>query len=244
MRKDSVQWWIPFLGVGAVLALSPVEAQEARGLRWYARLSADALLLQETSLEKLRFPGTGPVSVVGDDIEFEPGFGLGIGGGCWLTPWLAVEVETGYGVNNIDTLGGHDVADAMVAQMPWLVNLVFQYDGWKKIKPFLGAGAGGLTTILSVDDQTWIDAEGDDAWIDGSQDDTVLAFQGFAGVTYQFTDNVSVGLRYRFLGASGPSWDVEVGSWDAENHLLLTKGDIACDDLQSHSISAQFTYRF
>lgn len=244
MRKDSVRWWIPFLGMGAVLTLNPAQSQETRGVRWYARLSADVLLLQETSLEKFQFQGPGPVSAEGDRVEFDPGFGFGIGGGCWLTPWLAVEIETGYGVNGIDRMGADETVDAMVAQIPWFANLIYRYNGWGKFKPYVGAGAGGLTTILSIDDDIWVDSEGDHAWLDGSQDDTVFAFQGFAGVGYEFTDNVSVSLRYRFLGAAGPSWNIESGYWDAEGHVVLTEGNIAFDDLRSHSLSVQFTYRF
>jgi len=116
-----------------------------------------------------------------------------------------------------------------------LVNLVFQLRTQSGFVPFAGAGAGGTLQIASFDEYDNGISTGGAGQLDGSDSDIVFAWQAFAGVRYEFNPRMAVGVTYRYMMADGPEWDVDVGS---ANQTL------AIDDLESHTITAQFAYRF
>lgn len=111
---------------------------------------------------------------------------------------FSFEVEAGVVYNPFDKLrvGGSvggvsfseyaTVSDMSLWQVPILANVVFTVPLDSRFKPFVGAGVGGIWTIMSGEDT--------------SNSDFTFAFQGLAGLNFALAENVEVGVVYKFLG--------------------------------------------
>ena len=146
------------------------------------------------------------------DLELDPGFRASIAGGFHFSPMLAVELETGFLYNEVD--GSDDVA---LSHVPILANLIFRFDtGGSPWVPFIGGGAGGVLSILDFDNDE-LDEEETDT-------DFVFAWQALAGLHYQFSDNMSVGVTYKYLGVNSPEFDIQGTGVEMDvvhNHAIL-----------------------
>jgi len=206
-------------GVAVLLALC-VQAEDRK---WYARLDAGGTLLNNTDVEEFIGPASG-------EMEFDPGYGFGVSGGYHITPWLAVELQTGYTINGVDGL------DAVLTQLPFTANVVYECKYCGKFVPFLGVGVGGVTSIFTVDD--WVNVGEGTVDLEGSDGDIVFAYQAFGGFRYEFNDRMSVGFLYRFRGTGAPSWDVE------DDYTGNTIGQISLDNIYTHTFSVLFNMKF
>jgi opacity protein-like surface antigen len=198
------------------------QAQDA-GSNWYFRAGLGASLPADTEVKE--FLGAGG----GGDVGFDPGFSFDVAGGYRVTPWLGVEVETGFRFNSFE-----DTSDTSLTQIPFMANAVVQCNHFKHFVPFVGVGVGGVASILDIDEEIFV-GEGT-IRLEGSESDLVFAYQAFAGVRYDFNDRMGVGLMYRFMGTMGPAWDVEGDGFDDEQ--------IELDDVFTHSISVMFHMQF
>ena len=153
------------------------------------------------------------------DLELDPGFRASISGGVHFTPMLAVELESGFLYNEVD--GSDDVA---LSHVPILANVIFRFDtGGSPWVPFIGAGAGGVLSMLDFDN--------DDIDEDESDTDFVFAWQGLAGIHYQFSDNMSVGVTYKYLGVGGPEFEIQ-------------DTGVELDSIHNHAILGSFNWGF
>jgi opacity protein-like surface antigen len=222
-----------FLKLGTVIAGVAfglaMQAQNADS-KWYFRTDLGASLPMETDLEE--FLDLDPAGEA--EIEFDAGMRLGVAGGYRITPWLALELESGVLFNSINDTDG-DSVDASLTQVPFMGNLVVQCNNFNRWVPFIGVGAGGVSSVLDIDER--IDTGAGILLVKGTDADVVFAYQAFAGVRYELNDRMGVGLVYRFMGAQGASWDVEN---DGAGEDL----EIAFDDVFTHSISALFHLYF
>jgi opacity protein-like surface antigen len=166
--------------------------------------------------------------VTGNSVEFDPGFHFGIGVGRELTRFLSVEVESGFNYNSLKSIQDATASSGNVYRVPVLGNLVLQYPNRTRIVPVIGAGVGahwavfdaqnvelGATT-LNEDSETW-----------------TFGYQGYAGIRYQFRQNMSLGVFYHYSVADGPSWD-----------FSSADGNLKLDSLRTHSLSLTFGWRF
>lgn len=197
--------------------------------KWYFRADLGASLVNDTDLEEFL-----DLDTSGVELDFDPGLQLGVAGGYRITPWLAVEIESGVLFNSMDGVNGESV-EASLTQVPFMGNLVVQCNNFERWVPFLGVGAGGVSSILDIDER--ISTGIGTLRIEGNEADVVFAYHAFAGFRYEFNERMGVGLIYRFMGTQGPSWDVE--NDDVGGDL-----EIAFDDVYTHSISAMFQLQF
>jgi opacity protein-like surface antigen len=216
--------WFAGIAFGLV-----VQAQNADS-KWYFRTDLGASFPMETDLEE--FLDLGPTGEA--DIEFDAGMRLGVAGGYRVNPWLALELESGVLFNSISDADGNSV-DASLTQVPFMGNVVVQCNNFDRWVPFIGVGAGGVSSVLDIDER--VDTSAGTLFLDGNDADLVFAYQAFAGVRYEFNDRMGVGLVYRFMGAQGASWEVE-------NEGASEDFEIAFDDVFTHSISALFHLHF
>lgn len=147
---------------------------------------------------------------------FDPGFRIGVAGGYRFTPMISAEIESSYLFNDFE-----DAADSTFSQVPFLANMVFRFENSSSFVPFIGAGVGGVATILTIDD---IISEDDDS-------DVVFAWQAQAGVHYRINDNMSAGITYKYLGVDGPEFDFGGGTFGFET-------------MHNHSFMASFQWSF
>jgi opacity protein-like surface antigen len=224
--KNPLMARIGIMIVGLVGCLA-LQAQNAES-KWYFRGDLGAALAQETDVKQF----LGPVD--GVEVDFDPGLQLGVAGGYRITPWLAVELESGVLFNSVHEVGG-DSIDASLTQLPFMANLVVQCNNFDRWVPFVGLGAGGVSSILDIDQR--FAANGGTLYVEGNDVDLVFGYHAFAGLRYEFNDRMGVGLIYRFMGSQGAAWEVE-DAFDVEDL------EIELDDVFTHSVSIVFQLHF
>ena len=184
----------------------------------YFRAAVGPALAENTAVKEL----LGPLS--NTKARFDPGAHLDFAAGFNFNRWLGAELETGFIYNNIDRIGA-SFPDASLSHVPFLANLVLRYDVPNcKWVPYIGAGAGGDTSVLEINNSLGVD---------GSDGDVVFAAQAFAGLTYRINRRMSVGVGYKFFWADDPSW-----------HVQGTGGQIRFGHSQVHAINAVFNMAF
>jgi len=148
------------------------------------------------------------------DRKMDLGVRASIAEGIVLNRFLSVEVETGAMYNELDRS-----VDWLI-QVPLLANVVFRYEckgGWTG---FIGAGGGGALSMVNTS-----------LGHDDTDHDFAFAWQGMAGIRYQFSQNLSLGLVYKYFGTS-------------ELEFSLFGGEFELDDIHNHSGGLQLTYSF
>ena len=152
------------------------------------------------------------VSINGFDLELDTGFRFGIAPGVILNDLLSVELETGFVYNEFTDSGGD-----WLGHVPFLVSLIVQRNFDFGLTPFIGVGAGGVMSIIDVADEN----------------DTSFAFawQGQAGLRYNFNEHTSVGVVYKYLGVNDPEFELFGIDFEVEN-------------VHNHYIGAQFNFNF
>ena len=151
----------------------------------------------------------GPVPAGGNVIsKFDDGYGLGVALGTKLPSGFRVEGELFWQENDIDSgrlgpvqlsaLGGLN-GDVGV----WGGMLNGYYDFLEgPLVPFIGLGVGYAQVDAKVN-------LGDISVID--DDDTVLAYQGILGVSYDFMPNLQGVLAYRYMALDDPEYKDRAG---------------------------------
>ena len=165
------------------------------------------------------------VDLAGDDAQFDTGLRFDVGAGYRFCEWFALEAETGVIYNYIDELGGiDDWDDSSVANVPLLMNAIFEIPTQTPLVPFIGVGAGVSFTTLTIDDV---------AGLDGDDTDAVFAYQGFAGLRYNINEQWSVSVAYKYFATMDPEYDV--GGLAA---------DLELNDVRTHAVVASFGFNF
>lgn len=161
----------------------------------------------------------------GSKLDFDTGFRFDVGPGYQITKSLAAEFEVGVIYNQVDTLGGVPLstygASADLYQIPMLVNVVYTVPLKGAIHPYIGAGLGGVATVVDVTSPLG----------DVNDTDFVFGYQALAGLTFSVAEHVELGVAYKFLGTTDHHWS---------DHGVTLDTDPA----YSHSILATLKWRF
>jgi opacity protein-like surface antigen len=158
-------------------------------------------------------------------VEFDPGAEIMIRGGYRFCEWFALEGEVGGSGNSIHSITGASSVDANIYQVPFMANAILTLPTRTPLTPFIGAGVGGVSTVLDSHDIT-IGL----TTVFGNDSTTTFAYQAFGGLQYAVNEWFSIGLIYNYRHVDGPKWDrdfpVEFGS------------------LKTHSAGLSFNFRF
>jgi len=209
-----------------LVSIVPALAQE-RG-RAYFDADIGGSIVPDADLEEY----FGPVAS-GSEVEFDPGFRLGFRGGYGVTDWFAAEIETGLMVNSIDSISGASEADAVMSNVPCLINARFQLSKFDVLTPYFGVGLGFSVTGLDADD---IVING--GLLDGYMSTVVFAYQGFAGLRYKINENMGLSLEYRYFATTEPEWEADVVFGPAASD------EVRFGRIESHVFSIAFQFRF
>ena len=114
----------------------------------------------------------------------------------------------------IIAIDGHERSYALMA------NGYYRVDTGTFVTPYIGAGIGGA--LLTVD--------ADSVGGNFSDDSFEFAYQAMAGLAFEITPQLDVGLEYRFFGTTSPSFSDSVVGGGAvtvdpdylSNNILLT----------------------
>ena len=149
--------------------------------------------------------GTDGVTVTS---EFEDGYGVGVAVGMKLPSRFRVEGELFWQENDIDSgrVGPVQLSDfgglnGDIGVWGGMVNGYYDFlEG--PLVPFVGLGVGyaQVDANVNVADISLVD-----------DDDTVLAYQGILGVSYEFMPNLQGVLAYRYLSLDDPQFKDQIG---------------------------------
>jgi opacity protein-like surface antigen len=127
-------------------------------------------------------------------VSYDAGLSLGVAAGYQFNPYLAVEVQSGWNVNQIDSIPGFSVSDTYFSSVPILVNGIFQWPIPRtRLVPFIGAGVGGAATIFDTDHMV-----NNTVALVGADSDFVFAWQAFAGLRFNISEQFSAGVAYKY----------------------------------------------
>ena len=173
-------------------------------------------------------------------LEMDAGFGFLVAVGYGRDTGLRGEVEFGYRKSDFDKLDGatileegdegsietyripgqHDY-DGDVKTLSLMANGIFAFEAGR-LRPYVGVGLG-----LAKHDATFVgsfDAATEDGpYVDVDEtrpisvDDTVLAYQGMAGVSFPVSENAEVRLGYRWFATADADSRGHKFSYDTHN---------------------------
>jgi opacity protein-like surface antigen len=229
MKGKSMNKHFPALLFAGTVALFPVSPVQAQLSHFYVKGDIGGNWTSDTSLKGFFGEPLAPNSKV----QFDPGFRLGVTAGYQLTDWFSVEGEMGVMANEIKSVtGASKVNNASFANMPFLINVRFQYPTDSRFTPYLGGGLGGAASVISVDNLTIGQTK-----IDGSQSAAVFAYQAFGGLRFRLNDRMAVGIEYRYFATTDPEWQ----AWTTYG---TSSDNMSFGGAETQSISATFQYNF
>ena len=107
----------------------------------------------------------------------------------------------------IDVEGGY-------FQVPLVVNFIFKIPTDSPWVPYIGGGIGASYTYMNWTRLSYAGVSADLSNFDGSC--WSLAYQGIAGLDYKITDEVSLGLKYIFLGTGNQNFGGSFQNFDTK----------------------------
>ena len=107
----------------------------------------------------------------------------------------------------IDVEGGY-------FQVPLVVNFIFKIPTDSPWVPYIGGGIGASYTYMNWTRLSYGGISQDISNVDGSC--WSLAYQGIAGLDYKITDEVSLGLKYIFLGTGNQNFGGSFQNFDTK----------------------------
>lgn len=187
------------LGLAAMVS-SAADAKETWP-RWYVGLGGAWSHTQDSD-----------ASGLGADIDFESGWGASIALGYYLPvdtgPNLALrtELEGAWRSSDLDSVGGV-ASSGDYESRAVMLNIYGDFRNSTRWTPYIGAGIGYATVELSGTALGLTDDK-----------DSVLAYQGMAGVSYAPVSipNTEWRLGYRYFATEDPSYSVGGASVETE----------------------------
>lgn len=194
-----------------LLCLSPVlvGAGDAGG---YLRLDGGVNFGQDVGL-----------TIEGDhgEMKLDPGFRVDLALGYDFNRWVSLELEVGYLDNSAESVTRNDQSgqldDTWLHGVPVLANVRLQYRNRTDFVPYVGVGAGGLASMLSINGE--------------SDTQMIFAYQISAGVIYMLDERGWLDFSYKYFGTGDSSYGIGGSHVEAE-------------DLGNHFIGASVIWRF
>jgi opacity protein-like surface antigen len=204
-------------GLAAVAMAAGAQAAD-RGTYMKADVGANYLGTIKQRFTQLPIPPTDPNFTNPRDLKMNLGVRASVAEGFLLNRFMAVEVETGLLWNELDE--GVD----WLMQIPILANFVLRYECKGGFGIYAGIGGGGAAAIANA---TTVFEDTDTTF--------VAAWQGMAGLSYNFTPNASIGLVYKYMGIHDPKFELS-GFGITEVFKL--------EDIHNHYGGLQLIYSF
>jgi opacity protein-like surface antigen len=168
----------------------------------------------------------------GNKISYDTGFAGELGGGYAFNRYIALGAEGGWVGNEIKRVEGFALNDTFLYNAPILATLTLQCPIPNTIiTPFVRAGVGGSVTIFDTDyfDNGAVALFGNDS-------DVVFAYQLSAGVRFNFNDQMSIGITYKYFATDDSDFSYE-GFFGPDQHLGI-------EGVRSHLVTVSFNMMF
>lgn len=185
--------------------------------------------------------GTNSANTPSYDFDESAVFGLAVG--YYISDAFRVEAEArfrkqetedGY-LNGLDTRSNETFnMDGEVGTTTIMANLIYDFDNTTNFTPYVKGGLGVAYSDVSADMdlQPQFTNFGINRWQFPDNDETNFAWSIGAGVDYNLTDNLLIGLEYQYIDMDEIASGVDIN------------GDSVNFDLSSHEITVGITYLF
>lgn len=226
--------WLAGGLVFATAGLAPWAAQ-ADG-SWYVGAEGGASFLKE---QKFDLYGYGLGVEDGSKVstaEFSTGWLGGISLGYAFDSGLRPELELSYRSNDFDKLtrepvlllftGGEADVDGKETAITGMANVWYDFPLGKHWRPYLGGGIGYAQ--IKIDSSRWGNTELH------SDKDGAFAYQGGAGVAFDFDEHWTTSIDYRYFAAQRSSFDLLAGP----------SGTTLKTDYRAETVMLSLRYRF
>lgn len=210
-------------GAGAASAQASYEYILPAGAGPYVSVDAGPTFYQNGELKTFGGPASGSVHYrVGGMTDANIGYAF--------NQYVAAGVQFGFNGTTIDSIPNYSLWDARLFNVPFLANITFSYPIPHTIlTPYIGAGAGGSDSVFDPGNMT------DGAnYVTGSEDDVVFAWEAYAGLRFQLTPNMSLGIGYKYFATGNPNF----------SYPPAPNFDVGFRGVETHSIMASFTVTF
>jgi len=197
------------VGAAALLVAAPAMAQQYQATGLYVGAGAGANFRQEDSF-----------SVKNSNVDGKSKYSVGPAGDIYLGyDWgsFRADAEVGLRTNNIDkaTLSNGTVfKNGNTRTINIMANGYYDFDFGSPFVPYIGGGVGVALINASLK-QNGFKFE---------DFNTQFAYQGIAGVSYNFSPNLAANLEYRYLGNTKPTFKDNGASLkydSSNNHTVL-----------------------
>jgi len=198
----------------------------ARDGAWYIGVEGGAMIVEDLQLD---------IGALNNAAQVDTDYGFDVDGiiGYDFGP-VRLEAEVAYKQADVENFrssvitpigtgtgsvaaGSFNTAGGRVSALSFMVNALLDFGDDDGISGFIGGGAGVARTKLS---RFALNTSGN--FLNDS--DTGFAYQGIAGVRAALTDNVDVGLKYRFFNADNVDLVDRIGRRDStrfRSHSIL-----------------------
>ncbi len=168
-------------------------------------------------------------------VSYDVGFLFDTAIGSSFNKYVSLDFDTGYtyaGINSVS--GNYYTSGSYIDNIPFMGEVVFSFPIPHTILvPYIGAGIGGSSSEFYTS-QFGNRANG---YVYGSAWDTVLAWEGTAGVRFQVSHNFSAGIAYRYFGTDSTTYSYYDPYFNA-NFNAGFKG------IQSHTVLFTLQWNF
>jgi opacity protein-like surface antigen len=191
----------------------------------YASFDAGPTFYQDGGLKIFGGPASGSV-------HYNAGASGDASIGFAFNKYVATGVEFGINTTSINSIPGYSLSDAQFYNIPFLATVTFTYPvPHSFVTPYIGGGVGGSDSVFDPSRMYNINNQ---YFVTGAEDDVVFAWEAYAGLRFQLTPNMTLGIGYKYFGTGDPNFSYP----PAPNFNVSFRG------VETHSILASFTWRF
>ncbi|MGD0614437.1 MAG: outer membrane beta-barrel protein [Verrucomicrobiota bacterium] len=211
------------------LALLSTFAARAQVTPFYLKADAGGAWTPDTQLKEFFGENT-----TGVKVAFDPGYRFGLVAGYQVTDWFATEFETGVTANRIRSITDASVDDAILSNVPFLLNVRLQCPALVRFWPcpYIGGGLGGSAAVIDADHIDFGLTR-----MHGSQSDAVFAYQAFGGLRCNLNDHLGISLEYHYFATSDPEWKADSTTFTGSDRMRF-------GGTETHSVSLAIEFRF
>ncbi len=171
----------------------------------YFRMDVGPTIFQNGTLKGYKLEDGSPLfSAQNQPVSYDVGVSVHGSFGWNFNQYIGLGLESGYVWGSINNIPGYNANGSTLANVPFLANLTLSCPIPRtNIVPYVGGGAGGAVSMF---DAHGFSDESQTQTAYGTESDTVFAYEAFAGVRFMVSQNVSLGLGYKYFATGNPTF--------------------------------------